>query len=71
MQIGVDKTENELLKVTDSADGENIELVVSRLLRADFVVAWGSFPRNWLRSWLRFSWMRGLGHITIGAFCNW
>ena len=36
-KIGVDTAENEPLKVTDSAVGENTELVVSRLLKADLV----------------------------------
>ena len=36
-KIGVDTAENEPLNVTHSAAGENTELVVSRLLRADLV----------------------------------
>ena len=38
-KIGVDTAENEPLKVTDSAAGENTELVVSRLRKADIVDA--------------------------------
>ena len=34
-KIGVDTAENEPLKVADSAAGENTELVISRLLKAD------------------------------------
>ena len=38
-KLGVDTAENEPLKVTDSAAGENTELVVSRLRKVDIVDA--------------------------------
>ena len=36
-KIGVDTTETDPLKIKDLAAGENTELVVSRLLKADLV----------------------------------
>ena len=36
-KIGVDTAENVPLKVSDSAAGDNTELVVARLLKADLV----------------------------------
>ena len=36
-RIGVDTAEKEPLEVTDSAAGENTELVVNRLLKTDLV----------------------------------
>ena len=47
-KISVDTAENETLKITDWAAGENTELVVSRLLEADLVhEGWGWGNREW------------------------
>ena len=36
-KVGVDTAENEPLEITDSAAGENTEMVVSRILKTDLV----------------------------------
>ena len=36
-KVGVDTAENEPLEITDSAVGENTEMVVSRILKTDLV----------------------------------